>query len=121
MRLIAHLIFSLFSNLVAILAASYFIIGFEVVSTLTGFITVTVLLTIANLFLRPILKFILTPIIVLTLGLFALIINAALLYALDFFSGYLTIEGLVPLILGTLLISAVNFILHLFDRHLHKS
>jgi len=121
MRLITHLIFSFVANLTAIWLTDYFISGFEVAPTLEGFALVAALLTIINAFLKPILKLILTPVIILTLGLFTIVINAALLFAIDFFSPSLTIEGLVPLILATLLISVVNFILHLFDRHLHKS
>ena len=120
MRLIAHLIFSFLSNLVALYAANYFVLGFVIEPTIKGFIMVAALLTVLNTFLKPLVKLILTPVIILTLGLFTIIINAALLYALDFFSQSLTIEGLIPLFLATLIISFVNFILHLFDRHLHR-
>lgn len=119
MRFLRHLVFSLAANLAAIFAANYFIDGFAVMPTFFGFLSVAALLTAANAFLRPILKLILTPIIILTFGLFTVFINAALLYALDIFSGELTIEGPLTLVYATLVIGAVNLILHLFDRQLH--
>ncbi len=117
MKSLRHLIFSLLANLVALLAAAYLVTGFNVEFSLRGLVTVTAALTIINFIIRPILKLILTPLIIITLGLFTLVINAALLLALDFYLGNLTIEGLVPLVLATLVISFVNFILHFFHRH----
>lgn len=117
MKLISHLFFSFLANLLAIWLADYLIHGFEVEPTIWGLATVASLLTIVNVFLRPILKFILTPLIILTFGLFTLILNAALLWALDFYLESLTISGIIPLVYATLLISVINFILHLFHRH----
>jgi uncharacterized membrane protein YvlD (DUF360 family) len=52
------------------------------------------------------------PIIILTLGLFNLVINAGLLYIVDKYSQNLTITGLPALAYGTIIITIVNVITH---------
>lgn len=102
------LIIALGSNLVAILAAEYFVAGFEVTNDWIGFAIVVVLFTIANSLILPMLRFILKPFIWLTLGLLALALNGALIYAVDILSEGITISGLVPLILATIIVGLVN-------------
>ena len=116
MGLLARLFFAFISNLVAIFLTDYFIAGFEVKPDLESFLLVALLFTLLNVFLKPVLKFILAPVIILTLGLFSLVLNAALLYALDLISESLTINGLVPLFYATLVMSFVNVTLHFLDR-----
>ena len=120
MKLLGHLILSLASNLTAVLGAAYFLDGFEVAPTIKDFVVVAGLLTLINVFLRPILKFILTPVIILTFGLFNLILNAALLFALDFFSPSLTINGLKSLLYSTLIITAINLAIIFLAHRLSK-
>ncbi|PIR89017.1 MAG: hypothetical protein COU07_03965 [Candidatus Harrisonbacteria bacterium CG10_big_fil_rev_8_21_14_0_10_40_38] len=98
-------------NIVALFAAVYFVTGFEITPTAKGYLIVGALLTAVNLVIRPVIKFILTPVIILTLGLFSLVINSAILYILDIMSTSLTIRGFLPLLYATLIITAINIIL----------
>jgi uncharacterized membrane protein YvlD (DUF360 family) len=52
------------------------------------------------------------PIIIITLGLGIIIINAIILYLLDYFLVQITISGLYPLIYATLIISVINLVFH---------
>jgi len=45
-----------------------------------------------------------------------IVINIAVVWATDFFSGDLAISGLQSLLLTTLAVVVVNFIIHLFFR-----
>ncbi|OGG38511.1 hypothetical protein A3I34_01785 [Candidatus Jorgensenbacteria bacterium RIFCSPLOWO2_02_FULL_45_12] len=104
------LIMAVVSNSIAIYAAARFIDG---VSFTGGFVDLGIaaaILTLINMFIRPVLKLIFGPVILLTLGLFLLAINALTVYLLDFWSAPINIEGYVPLFLASLLISAVNFL-----------
>ena len=56
------------------------------------------------------LKTILAPLVWLTLGLFTIVINAGVLTLVDFFTTDITINGLVALLYGTLIISAANLV-----------
>ncbi len=112
MRFLAHLIFSLFSNLIALLATIYFIKGFEIAPGFASFFMVVAVLTLINAFVRPILKLLFTPIIFLTFGLGALIINALILYLLDKVLINITITGTLSLIYAILIITAVNLVIN---------
>ena len=102
------LIIALISNIAAILAAEYFVTGFQVTHDPVGFAIVAVLFMLANGLLLPMLRFILKPIILITFGLFSLVLNGATIYLVDFFSTNLTISGLMPLLYATIIIGMVN-------------
>lgn len=119
MHFLARLIFYFFSNLIALMAAVYFIKGFEVSPGLSNFLLVAGVLTLINVFFRPILKLILTPVIVLTFGLGIFLVNALMLYLLDKVLINITITGTVPLIYATLIISLVNLIINFSAKNIY--
>ncbi|MCL4399827.1 phage holin family protein [Patescibacteria group bacterium] len=110
MRLIAKFIFHIFVNAVAILITNYFLPGFFS-GDLKSLGLAALILTVINIILKPIIKLITGPIILLTFGLFTLVINAILIYVLDILSQAITIQGLEELIIATLIISFVNFLI----------
>lgn len=124
MKFLSRSLFSIFSNLLAFLAAIKFVKGFTITggsTTLFGIsmpvlLVVVALFTVINLFIRPVIKLILGPIIILTLGFGILIVNAFMLYLLDYFSKNVTIQGIEPLMYATLIISAVNLIVGVSAR-----
>lgn len=79
----------------------------------TPFVTALVL-GIFNTFLRPILVVLALPLLVFTLGLFLLIINAALLYLASWvLSGHFEIDNFWWALLGSAIISTVSLLLKL--------
>ena len=121
MRWIANLVFSYFTNLIALILAGQFISGFEVITApFDNLLLAAATFTAINWFIRPILKMILSPIIFLTLGLFTLVINAGILKFLDILSVNVNISGTESLIYGTLLITGVNILLHFSAKLLFK-
>ncbi|MDO8752111.1 MAG: phage holin family protein [Candidatus Wolfebacteria bacterium] len=113
MRLFSNLILHLAANTLAILAADYFIKDFSFTGNFKELFVTAAIFTSINIFIRPIIKFILAPFIILTLGLLSVVINAAFLYILDILRDSLTIEGYIPLLLATLLISLINIVVSL--------
>lgn len=120
MKLIPRLIFSLLSNLTALLAAAYFVKGFEITVGFNELLTVAAVFTLINFFIKPVLKLIFSPIIFVTLGLGIIFVNAVVLYLLDFFSDYIKIVGILPLLYATLIIGAVNLIIGFFAKRLYN-
>ncbi len=120
MKFILRFIFEIAANVVALTAAAHFVPGFHVTPTVKGYLVTAFLLAAAHLIIRPILKFVLAPVIILTFGIFIIVLNAALLFLVDKFSPALTIEGLTSLLLGTLIVSLVSGILHLFAHPFSK-
>lgn len=105
------MIFSFFSNLAALAAAGYFIEGFSISFGLEEFLMATAIFTAINFFLLPFLKLVFSPLIFITFGIGIILINAAGLYILDFFSDSISIAGILPLLYSTLVIGLVNFII----------
>jgi putative membrane protein len=68
----------------AILLASYMLKGIHVDSYVTALIAAAVL-ALLNSFVKPVLVFLTIPITVVTLGLFLLVINAAIVYMVAYF------------------------------------
>lgn len=116
MRLISKLIFYLAFNVLALWLAAYFVKGFYLNTYWKNLLIAGLIFTALNLFLRPILKIILSPLIFITLGLGIIVVNAIVLYILDYLSSNITIAGLLPLFYATLIISLVNLFTHFLAK-----
>lgn len=73
-----------------------------------------------NFFVRPLLKLLTCPVILLTLGLFTLVINAVLFWLTGligqlFNIGY-TVDGFIPALLGGLVVGVANMVLTVVFR-----
>ena len=79
---------------------------------------VALIFGVINAFIRPVVKILSLPLIFLTLGLFALVVNGMMLSLTSFFSGALGlhfhVEGCWTSILGALVISIVSALLSTF-------
>jgi putative membrane protein len=101
-------------NMVAILIVSYL---FPKMIRVDGFLAALVaafLLGIVNTLLRPVLVFLTFPITLLTLGLFLLIINGLMLWLVSALVNGFYVSGFWGAVLGSILISAVSWILSRF-------
>ena len=92
-------------------------------------IVVAVILALINSYLKPILKMLSFPITLLTMGLFAFVLNAALLLLVAFiadavnidftigkFPPSFTADTFVGALLGSIVISVVSIVLGMLDR-----
>lgn len=109
-------VIALLSNSIGLWLAQRFVAGFVMVGGLKGYLIAGILLGLLNLVVRPILKVISLPLMILTLGLFSIIINAILIIIVARVTPYIVIENLQALLLATLILAVVNFVSHLFSR-----
>ena len=81
------------------------------------FLLVAVIFSLVNTFIRPILRIITLPITAVTLGLFLIVINALMLLLTGWISDQLDlgfmVNGIVPALLGAIVISIVSWVLSL--------
>ena len=101
-------------NTVAVLVAVYIVPGirFTDESFWTPFVT-SLVLGILNAFIRPVLTLLALPLLIVTLGLFRLVINALLLYFVGFLlAPHFQIESFGAAFLGALIISIISFLLN---------
>lgn len=71
-----------------------------------------VVLGLINFFIKPIIKLITLPLNIITLGLFSLVINIAIIWAIDLIFGrQIIIEGPLNLFLTSLIVSVTNILI----------
>jgi len=95
----------------ALFIASYYVPGIQVDSFYIAAI-VAVLLGVLNLVVRPVLVVLTLPITILTLGLFLLVLNAGIFYFVGTFVHGFEVEGFMPALLGSLIVSTLSWLAH---------
>jgi len=109
--MLRRIIITFVANAIAFLAAGYFLTGFEITGSIADFAIVIGILTLINLIVRPIIRLFLSPLILLTLGLFNIVINGFILYIIDIYFDNISISGLVTLLYATIILAVVNMLL----------
>ena len=104
-------------NAIALYVAFYLVPGFAVSGSIEQYLIAGVVLALLNLIVRPILKLISFPLILLTLGLFTLVINALILWLLDYLVPFVAIESLLALFGATIIVSIVNLFFSRIANH----
>ncbi len=77
-------------------------------------IVVAAVLSLFHIFLKPVLVILTIPVTILTLGLFLLVINAALILLADWLIGGFQVEGFLWALIFSLILSVIVSILHKF-------
>ena len=97
-------------NGVALLIAARLVPGIHYQGSLVYLLIAGLVLGLINLIVKPIVSALSCPLILLTLGLFYLVINGFMLWLADFFLEGLRVDGFIPAILGGLVIAAFNWV-----------
>jgi putative membrane protein len=117
MKLLTALLIRIIANSAAIWVASYAISGFSFSGNSRDWLIAGLVLAILNSLVKPILKLATCPVIILTLGLFSVIINIFVLFLAERILPNLEITGLWAAFWGVIIISLVNYvILSIFDK-----
>src|SRR5580765_472200 len=98
---------------IAVFLAVMIVPGLQVDSFLAG-IAVVLVLTILNLLVRPILLMLTLPLIILSLGLFLIVVNALLLELTAYLVTGFSVTGFWPAVGGSVVISLVTMILNMW-------
>jgi putative membrane protein len=107
-------------NAVAIFLAIRFVPGISLESGWLSVIWLALILGLVNALLRPLLTLLTCPLIIVTLGLFTLLINTFLFWLTgqigQIVGIHITISGFWPALLGGLVISVVSIVMTLLLR-----
>ncbi len=106
-----RLIIRLLINAAALWLAAQLVDGIDLDGSIGGILLVALVFGLVNAVLRPILKVLSLPVMVVTLGLFALVINALLLWLTGTIMDQLDVSGFVPALIGSIIISLVSAVL----------
>ncbi len=107
-------------NAAAIYLAVLLIPGISLGGSLIGVVWLALILGLLNALLRPLLKLLTCPFIILTLGLFTLLINTFVFWLMGQIGNMvgipITINGFVPAFLGGLVVTLVSIVLSMILR-----
>lgn len=104
-------IIRILGNGLALYAASWFVAGFSFTGGIKEYAMAGIMLGLLNMIIKPIVKFISFPVIILTLGLFIIVINALLLWLVDYIFDFIAISDVMSLVWATIVIAIVNMII----------
>jgi putative membrane protein len=103
-------------NAVALLVAAKLVPGISWQGGLLYLLLAGLVFGLINLVVKPLVTFFSLPLIVLTLGLFYLVVNALMLLLADFLLAGLRVAGFVPALLGGVVIALFNWMVRAFAR-----
>ena len=107
-------------NAIGLYLAIRFVPGIAFSGGWLGLLLLALIFGLVNAFLRPLLQLLTCPLIILTLGLFTLLINMAMLKVTELLGNAvglgLTISGFWPLFWGSLVITLVSIFLSMIFR-----
>ncbi len=107
-------------NALALYLAVLIVPGINYIGEWTGILWLALIFGLLNALVRPLLKFLTCPLILLTLGLFTFLINAGMLMLTSSigqsFGINFTVDGFWQALLGSLVISFVSIVMSLILR-----
>jgi len=106
MRLVGKLL--VIALAVAVVAA--LVPGVHVRAGAVNYLVIALVFAVVNVIVRPVLTLLSFPLLLLTLGLFLIVINAAVLGLTALLTDRLSIDGFGPAVVASLLISAVTWL-----------
>lgn len=108
------LFFAVLISALALWVAHQYVPGIDISGGPQVYLIAGIVLGLLNVVVKPILKVIAFPLMLISLGLFSLIINALLLWILTSIVPDVQIAGLIPLLWGTFVVSIGNVIVSWF-------
>jgi putative membrane protein len=115
-----RLLLRLLITAAALYAAVYLVPGIEYSGPMLHLLIVALVFGAVNAIVRPILVAMTCPLIALTLGLFVFVLNGLMLWLTSALSGALGIafqvRGVLPAIIGALVVGIVSAVLNIFVR-----
>ena len=106
----------LLGNALGLYLAARFIQGVSWHGDILGLLVAAVVLGLLNVIIKPIVKVLSAPLILLTLGLFIIIINFSILWILQIFIPNLVIQGFPAYFWTLVIITVVNYLIS-FVKH----
>jgi putative membrane protein len=105
-----NLILRIFVNAVALWVAAQLIGGITLSEEFWPVVLVAAVFGLVNGLIRPVVLLLSLPLLILTLGLFTLVVNALMLLLTAALLDALTVDGFWAAVLGSLVISIVSFL-----------
>ena len=102
-----RLIGTLLVNVLTLFVVSYILPGFQI-DGLTAALVVAVLIGVVNTFIKPLLQILTLPLTLLTLGLWAFVINVLLLLGVAYVVPGFSVDGFLTAAIASILLALVS-------------
>ncbi|MGQ0847522.1 MAG: phage holin family protein [Actinomycetota bacterium] len=99
-------------NAAALWVAARIVPGIDLTGDIWQILLIALVFGLVNTFLKPVLKLLSLPVLIITLGLFSIIINTIMLAITAALMERLTVDGFLPALLGSLVITVVSALLN---------
>lgn len=103
-------IWKIAANSLALFVAAYYLNGFIVSGGIVSLLAGGIVLALIHIIIRPILRLLSFPFLILTLGFFNIVINVVLLLIADYFLPQLQIADFGSLFWGSIIVSIANIV-----------
>ena len=94
----------------AVWLVAVYVPGVTVQEGASSYLWIALVFAAVNLLVKPVLKLLSFPLLLLTLGLFLIVINAAMFGLTAWLTDRLALDGIAPAVIGSLVISVVTWI-----------
>ncbi len=111
MHLISRTLGKFLVNAVILYVADYYFYSFTITGGIRSVISAALVITLLNIFVKPILRFVSTPLVWLTLGLFLIVINAVVLWVADILLPSIQFADFTSFIVLSIIIGFANSII----------
>lgn len=116
-----RLLYTIVINAFALFIVSLILPGFEFVGGWIAPVVTAIVLTLLNMLVKPILKFLSFPLVFASAGLFLIVINAGILFLTEYVVAVMDIEGvafqiknLLTYVLAAIIFGIANWLIHWF-------
>ena len=94
----------------AVWLVAVYVPGVTVQEGVSSYFWIALVFAAVNLLVKPLLKLLSFPLLLLTLGLFLVVINAAMFALTAWLTDRLALDGIAPAVIGSLVISVVTWV-----------
>ena len=106
-----RIVLQILINGLGVMLAAYLVPGVDYSGTWPYLLLVGLVIGLINLLVRPLVTLLSLPALVLTLGLFYILINGGLFYLAAYLLDGLTVDGCLPAVLGGLVLAVFNWLM----------
>lgn len=111
-----RLIVQVLLNGIGILIAARIVPGMDYSGGIWYLLLTGIVIGLLNLLVKPLVTLLSLPLVIVTLGLFFIVINGLMVYIAAFLLDGLTVDGCFPAILGGLVLAVFNWIIQAFTQ-----
>lgn len=115
-NVLQNLVLQILSGIFGLWLATRFVQGVAFSGDFITLVFAGLILGLINCLIKPFLKLLSTPLILLTLGLFSLLINVAVVWFVDLYFRELVIRGIIPLFWTTAIIWGLGVVFSLTGK-----